>query len=341
MANIFSLKDFLLICIPIIFFLVSFKYKTKKKKIIGIVTSFILFICISINILCNVFVNISIGTSIDKVKLIPDGIDVSFIKEENNEDNFIIKMQPYIEERYVESSKDNKKIYYYILKNQKNDTNKYIVTVHGILGTHKQVSYYSEIFYNLGYNIITLDLRGYGKSEGDYFGLGILDAEDLVDVIKDFNDNYKNTKIALFGVSMGAATVLTSLDLDMPSNVKCIIEDSGYTGVASICKYQLQNMLGISPKIVDIVNPSVKEKAKYSLYDNSSIQGVKNTDRPTLFIHGKQDMIVPYGMCVELYNSCNAEKELFLTEDCGHTESGYNYKALYTLECKEFLKKYL
>ena len=52
---------------------------------------------------------------------------------------------------------------------------------------------------------------------------------DIVDLSNYIASTYKNSQIVLFGVSMGAATVMSASGEKLPRNVKVIIEDCGYT----------------------------------------------------------------------------------------------------------------
>ncbi len=51
-----------------------------------------------------------------------------------------------------------------------------------------------------------------------------------------------NAEIALFGVSMGGATAMMTSGEDLPSNVKVIIEDCGYSTVIDEFTYQLKDL---------------------------------------------------------------------------------------------------
>ena len=91
-------------------------------------------------------------------------------------------------------------------------------------------------FYNeQGFNLILIDTRNHGESEGKYTGFGVLDRFDAVKwiefAIKTFGDD---VKIFLHGDSMGGATVLMTSGLDLPDNVKAIIADCAFTSAYEV-----------------------------------------------------------------------------------------------------------
>ena len=290
----------------------------------------------------NIFVNKAIKQNENKSKILSKNKDKDMPVVENPEDSFIKDMEKYITERVIKSSTDNIDLYYYVLKNQKKETNKYVTLVHYFAGNHYKISYFAKIFYDLGYNIITMDLRGHGNSKSKYIGMGILDAKDLLDVLNDFTKKNKESKIALFGVSMGAATVLTALNYMLPKNVTCVIEDSGYTSVKDEFKYQLKNVFKLPQLLLYSGSIVSKLKAGYSFLEKSSIDGVKKNTLPLLVIHGNKDLFVPQEMGIKIYNeSISKNKECLYLDNAGHIRSVYIDKETYVYKCSEFLKEYL
>ena len=91
------------------------------------------------------------------------------------------------------------------------------------------MKYFAEKFYNMGFNILAVDLRTHGESEGKIYSLGYLERLDVLAWIKFINDNYNDSKIILYGISMGANAIMMSSAEDLPNNVKAIIEDAGFS----------------------------------------------------------------------------------------------------------------
>ena len=78
-------------------------------------------------------------------------------------------------------------------------------------------------FYTLGYNILAVDARAHGDSEGTKIGMGWPERMDIIKWINLILSWEPNARIVLHGVSMGAATVLMASGEDLPGNVKAVI----------------------------------------------------------------------------------------------------------------------
>ena len=173
------------------------------------------------------------------------------------------------------TSKDNLKLHNYLIKN-KVTSNKWAIVVHGYTSQGKLMASYAQNFYKMGYNIIMPDLRGHGQSEGNYIGMGWDERLDIVDLTKYIINNYANTEIVLFGVSMGAATVMTTSGEKLPSNVKAIIEDCGYTSAWSQFAYQLKSLFKLqSFPMLEVASLICKIKSGFFISKVSPIKQIK------------------------------------------------------------------
>ena len=239
------------------------------------------------------------------------------------------------------TSFDGLKLHGYQVLNK--DTNKWAITVHGYMTDAFSLSTKALHYYDIGYNVLAIDLRGHGKSKGNYIGMGYHDAKDLIEWIKYINSKYSDAEILIHGVSMGAATVMIASSLDeLPSNVKVIIEDCGYTSALEQFKFQLKKLFNLpSFPILNIANLAVKIKAGYFLNEASPIDSVKKSKVPIMFIHGGKDTFVPFYMLDELYNACNTEKSKLVVKEASHAHAEDENPDLYWSEIDKFVNKYM
>ena len=265
------------------------------------------------------------------------------IYAEYNDEN-LNDAQKWLEEKsnysgkYIESY-DKLQLHSYVVTQ---NSNKWAIVVHGYGGSGKLMSDKSKYFYDMGYNVLIPDLRGHGKSEGDYIGMGWKDRLDIISWINFIIKENPNAEIVLHGTSMGAATVLMTSGENLPSNVKAIVADCAYTSAWDEFSYQLETYLKVpSYYILNVTNMVTKLKAGYSLKEASALECVKKATVPILYIHGDKDKFVPYSMMDKLYDATNSPKEKLTIEGGEHANSDLVSPFLYWLTVEDFLNQYV
>ena len=311
----------------------------KKKKIILTISILLLVVILGVGgLVGNYFYNLALNPFTSKDMIFGDDDDDTSLEVEADV-NWLIKDSNYID-TYITSS-DNLKLHAYEVKNE-NKTDKWAIVVHGYTSEGKLLSSKAKHLYNMGYNVLVPDLRSHGTSEGNYIGMGWHDRLDIIDWINYIVKNNPKSEIALHGTSMGSATVLMVSGEKLPSNVKAIVADCGYTSVYDEFSYQLKQLFNLPAfPIMNFSDVVTHIRAGYCLNDASSINQVKKSTTPILYIHGDKDDFVPYYMMDELYNATNSEKEKLTIEGGEHANSDLVNPKLYWSTVNSFLEKYI
>jgi len=171
----------------------------------------------------------------------------------------------------------------------------------------------------LGFNILAVDQRCHGNSQGHTIGFGILERRDCLSWINFILDNYgKDSKIILSGLSMGAATVLLASELDLPKNVLCIMADCPYSSADEIIR-KVSRDRGIPDDLAyPFINLSARLFGRFHLTASSAKDAVKHAKIPILLFHGEDDRFVPCEMSRKIYANCNSRAELHTFPGAGH-----------------------
>lgn len=311
----------------------------KNKKIILTISILLLVVILGVGgLVGNYFYNLALNPFTSKDMIFGDDDDDTSLEVEADV-NWLIKDSNYID-TYITSS-DNLKLHAYEVKNE-NKTDKWAIVVHGYTSEGKLLSSKAKHLYNMGYNVLVPDLRSHGTSEGNYIGMGWHDRLDIIDWINYIVKNNPKSEIALHGTSMGSATVLMVSGEKLPSNVKAIVADCGYTSVYDEFSYQLKQLFNLPAfPIMNFSDVVTHIRAGYCLNDASAINQVKKSTTPILYIHGDKDDFVPYYMMDELYNATNSEKEKLTIEGGEHANSDLVNPKLYWSTVNSFLEKYI
>ncbi len=227
---------------------------------------------------------------------------------------------------------------------QESESHKYAVVCHGYGSIPQDMGGFASHFYDMGYHILTPAARCHERSEGRYAGMGWPERRDIVAWVDALVEQDPQAEIVLFGVSMGGATVMmTAGEADLSPNVKCIIEDCGYTSVWDEFAGQLEEMFGLPTfPVLDAASLVAQVRAGWAFQEASAAEQVKKTSLPILFIHGEEDDFVPYWMLDVVYDACpSPDKERLSVPGAGHGEASSVDPALYWSTVEDFLAKHM
>lgn len=159
---------------------------------------------------------------------------------------------------------------------------RYAVLCHGYQNNATGMASYGKHLFDLGYTVLLPDARGHGESEGDYIGMGWPERRDVVRWCQQLIAEDPEAEIVLYGVSMGAATVMmASGEADLPVQVRCVIEDCGYTSVWDEFSGQLKELFGLPPfPVLNAADLVCRIRAGYSITEASALRQVERSVTP-------------------------------------------------------------
>lgn len=313
-----------------------------KKKAILISTGVLGTLSVgALSVIGNYFYNLALNPNTPKDAVFASKKESKATSGEviNDDVNWLLNKSKY-SNIYINSF-DNLKLHGYKILNEKSNNN-WVITVHGYTSKGIDMSSYAKRFYDMGYNVLIPDLRSHGESEGNSIGMGWIDRLDILKWIDLLLEENKNAKFILHGVSMGAATVSMVSGENLPSNVKTIIADCGYTSVWEQFSHKLESMYSLPAfPVMNASSIIAKFKAGYGLKEASTLKQVSKSKTPILFIHGDQDNFVPYRMMDELYNATSSDKEKLTIKGARHAKSSKVNPDLYWSTIESFINRYI
>lgn len=212
------------------------------------------------------------------------------------------------------------------------------ILFHGYRGnSERDLSGGIERCFKLGRNALIVDQRGCGESEGNVITFGINERLDCLNWINFAIEKFgKNSQIILTGISMGASTVMMVADQDLPSNVKYILADCGYSSPKEIIKKVIKDMKLPQNLIYPFVNLGARIFGHFNLEEHSPLKSLQNAKIPVIFIHGEDDDFVPCDMSRQLYDICSSSKCLITIPNAGHGLAYPTNKEKYLQALKDF-----
>lgn len=223
-------------------------------------------------------------------------------------------------------------------------TRRAVILAHGYSSEGRYMGgfarFYSEV---LGYAVLLPDARAHGQSEGRHIGFGWPERLDYLGWISWLEQRSgPGAGIILHGVSMGGATVMMVAGEDLPSSVKAVVEDCGYTSVEEELSWQMGRLYRLPAwPLVPLTSALTKVLAGWSFREASALDQVRKARLPILFIHGEADEFVPFSMQFRLYEACPDPKEILVIPGAGHGLAYDTDPLAYEARVRLFAEKYL
>jgi len=168
-----------------------------------------------------------------------------------------------------------------------------------------------------GYNVFVFDYRGYGKSAGTVSRQGVFeDCVAALDYVRERQDIDPETLI-VFGQSLGGANALAVLggNTNAARGVRAIAIDSAFYSYRLIVRDKI--------RLIPVLS-LLRGPLSYFVVSNrhSPAAAVEKLPAvPKLFMHGKDDVVIPVEHSRKLFAAAPAPKELLLAEGCDHAEA--------------------
>lgn len=223
------------------------------------------------------------------------------------------------------------------------NTKRVIVAMHGWRSSWwSDFGMISSFWHQENCSVLYAEQRGQGSSGGEYMGFGLMERHDCLEWVKWVNQQFgQEMPVYLAGVSMGAATVLMTADLELPSNVRGIMADCGFTSPHDIWKHVAQKNLHLPYAIHGgVAERLCRGKINMGPKDCSTVTSLQKSKVPVWFAHGSDDHFVPVEMTYRNYQACSAPKQLLIVPGADHGMSYYLEKKRYEQEMRKFWNQY-
>jgi pimeloyl-ACP methyl ester carboxylesterase len=202
----------------------------------------------------------------------------------------------------------------------KEGSHRYLVFLHGYKGS---IYSHSKMVHRLADSLKASSLilveRGDFNSPYSYTSLGEQESEDLLLLLSYILEKDPEAEFYLWGVSMGAATLIFASG-SYPQQVKSAIIDSGFSSIKDEIIYLFKGKLGIFASFFYFpvkLAYHLKFGLSITKYDDSVLT---KCETPIFFIHGDKDTFVPVPNLAHhlAYRVNKPLDQNWLIKDCPH-----------------------
>ena len=191
----------------------------------------------------------------------------------------------------------------------------WVLMLHDFGGSWRDSLAFSRIYAAHDCNIMLVDMRAHGESEGEWTGSGWLDRRDVIAwcswIIARTGEG---TQIIIHGIGMGAtAALFAAEEKDFPIQVRAIVSDSAYTDTWNATALRFGKGFAKPQPMLDLYRIILKKsKGGYDLGIGNILPSMQSISTPLFIMHGEKDACTPPYMGMYLAKAAGCDVDTIL-----------------------------
>lgn len=191
----------------------------------------------------------------------------------------------------------------------------WVLMLHDFGGSWRDSLAFSRIYAAHDCNIMLVDMRAHGESEGEWTGSGWLDRRDVIAwcswIIARTGEE---TQIIIHGIGMGAtAALFAAEEKDFPIQVRAIVSDSAYTDTWNETALRFGKGFAKPQPMLDLYRIILKKsKGGYDLGTGNILPSIQSISTPLFIMHGEKDACTPPYMGMYLAKAAGCDVDTIL-----------------------------
>ena len=200
--------------------------------------------------------------------------------------------------------------------------------------------YFAEPYRRLGYNVLVIDNRSHGLSEGRFLSLGFKEYRDILKWGELLHDRFHQKSIVIHGICIGSSTGLFALcDPECPDYFKGIVAEGMYTTFHDSFVNHLVD--GNHPKepATFFVMLYIRIFGGADVVHDGPLMRIDRLKKPILFLHSREDVFSLPGEVQQVYDRCQSEKKLVWFDKGAHSRVRINAPEKYDETVIDFCRR--
>ncbi len=216
-----------------------------------------------------------------------------------------------------------------------------VIIVSGRMETCVYSYYFAEPYRKMGYNVLAIDNRSHGLSEGRYNTVGMLEYRDLLKWSAFLHDECHVKSVWFHGICIGSATALNALTAkDAPDYLAGLTNDGMYLHFGDMLEKRIKERKHAPQPTTEIILLLIKLVSGKNPKKYSPVNCIGEMKKPMLFLYSKEDIYSTPADIGQMYEKCGSEKKQIVWLEKGiHSHVRINAVEKYDGTIEEFLKE--
>ncbi len=215
------------------------------------------------------------------------------------------------------------------------------IVIAGRMESLKYSYYFSEPYRRAGYNVLVIDNRAHGYSDGVFSSLGYREYRDIEEWSRLLHDELGNKAVFLHGICIGSCVALFTLaDENCPEYIEGMCGDGMFTRFSeSFINHMNEDK---RPKLIPtwLVFLFIRIFSGANVTSDGPYYRIDRVKKPILFIHSRQDTYSTPDQVKKLYAKCESpNKRLVWFEKGAHSRVRVNAPEKYDKTVVDFLSE--
>lgn len=199
--------------------------------------------------------------------------------------------------------------------------------------------YYADPYRTAGYNILVIDQRAHGNSEGVFSGMGFLEQDDVIEWIGYLHRNCHTEKVVIHGVCIGAAcAVYVAANPNCPRYVKGIVVDGLFRSFYDVFIARFHSYQKPLFPVLWEVEYLIRKNTGINIRTDAPFRYIQMVHIPVLLIHSKEDISSKPENVTPMAQSCPGKTTIVWADHGAHSHVRFQNQSLYDVSIKEFLE---
>lgn len=202
--------------------------------------------------------------------------------------------------------------------------------------------YYAEPYRKAGFNVLVIDSRATGLSDGVYFSMGERERFDVIKWGKLLHERFSNKTVFLHGICIGSSTAVYTLTAnECPDYFTGMCADGMYKNFFQIFRLHMKEWNKPAFPIAYEVMIILYKNTGANCLTYGPYKAVKKLKKPVLFIYTEKDQYALPEESKKVYANCaSPAKEIRWFKNGTHSHVRINDEEGYDSVIKEFVEKH-